>query len=85
MPSVDSYMFSREELLELLIKSAGVHDGQWTLQVTFGFTAGNFGPDDQNLMPGVAAMVQKLGIARATPNSPASLTMDASKVNPAST
>lgn len=85
MPEVESYKFSHKELIELMIKAAGVHEGDWTLQINFGFTAGNFGPDEENMMPGGAALINFVGITKAHPDSPKGLVVDAAKVNPAST
>jgi hypothetical protein len=85
MPEVESYKFSHKELVEALIKAAGVHEGDWALQVNFGFTAGNFGPDENNMMPGGAALINHIGITKAKPDSPKGLVVSAEKVNPSST
>jgi hypothetical protein len=55
------------------------------LQVSFGFSAGNFGPDDDHMNPGAIAVVDKVGIARAREGVPRGLVLDAAEVNPAST
>jgi len=83
MPEIETYKFSHKELIELMIKSAGVHEGDWMLQVNFGFTAGNFGPDNENMMPGGAALINHVGITKATRESPKGLVVNAAKVNPA--
>jgi hypothetical protein len=85
MPEVDSYKFSHKELLELLIREAGVNEGEWMLRVSFGLSAGNFGPDDEHINPGAIVLINDVGITRATPNSPRALMMDASKIKPSST
>jgi len=77
MPDVATYAFHHREVLALLIKAAGVKDGDWQLQVTFGFSAGNFGPDDKDVNPGAIAVVTQLGITKAAPDSPKSLVMNA--------
>src|SRR5690606_35801655 len=52
MPEASQYTFSHKELLALLVKAAGLHEGKWMLLVTFGFTAGNFaGPDCNHSVP----------------------------------
>ncbi len=85
MPDIETYSFSNKELLEVLIKASNVHVGEWQLQINFSFTAGNFGPDEESVMPGAVAAVNQIGITRAKPGSPKGLVLDASKVNPAST
>jgi hypothetical protein len=85
MPEANQYTFQKKELLELLIKQAGVHTGKWILLANFGFTAGNFGPTDDTLAPGAAVVINHIGIQRAGPETPEAMTLDAAKVNPAST
>lgn len=75
MPEVDSYTFSNRELLALLIKAAGLKEGTWQLQANFGFSAGNFGPDENSVSPGGLVVVNHFGLVRAKPESPRSLVM----------
>lgn len=82
MPEVDTFTFRHRELLEILVKAAGVHEGEWVLQVNFGFSAGNFGPDENNLSPGSVSFINYVGITRAKEDSPRGLVVDASKINP---
>lgn len=84
MPEVNAYTFNHKELLELLIKAAGVHEGEWMLQVNFGFSAANIGQDEESVHPAAIATVNYVGIAKAKQDSPRSLVLDAAKVNPAS-
>lgn len=79
---INQYTFSHKELVELMIKKAGLHEGRWMLMTTFGFTAGNFGPSDDQMIPGIVAAVQSLGIQRADQNAPSSLVVDAAESNP---
>ena len=83
MPDVETYRFSHKEIVELLIKASDVHDGQWMLQVNFGFSAGNMGPDEDGVAPAAIAIVSGIGITRAKEDSPQALVVDAAKVNPA--
>jgi hypothetical protein len=85
MPEVQTYTFSHKELLELMVKSSGIHEGEWMLQVTFGFTAANFGQNEEDTNPGGMVIVQKIGITKALDGAPKSLVVDASKVNPRAT
>ncbi len=85
MPDVPLYTFDHKELLFMLIKAAGVRDGEWMLQFNFGFTAGNFGPDDDHLNPGAIAFINHVAIAKAGPGAPKGLVINAREVNPSST
>lgn len=76
------YSFTHRELLELLIKASNVHEGTWMLQMNFGFSAGNFGPNDESVLPGAVSVVNHVGITRAPDNAPKGLVADAAKVNP---
>ncbi len=82
MPEINLYNFSHKELVVLMIKEAGVREGKWMLSTTFGFTAGNFGPSDTEMSPGAVVGIQKIGIQRATPDTPAAMIVDAAEVNP---
>jgi hypothetical protein len=82
MPEVNQIFFSHKEVLELLIKKAGVHEGKWVLAANFGFTAGYFGPSPDQLSPGAVVAVTQLGITRAPPDSPEQAILDAAIVNP---
>jgi len=82
MPEIPTYNVSHKELLELLIKASNVHEGDWMLQVNFGFTAGNFGPNDENVLPGAVAVINNIGITRAPENAPKGLVLNAAKINP---
>lgn len=77
MPDIETYSFTHRELLALMIKAAGFPNGDWQLSVNLGFSAGNFGPDDQNMNPGAAVMIAGLAIAKAKPESPRGLVMNA--------
>jgi hypothetical protein len=82
MPEVNQYLFTHKELLEILIKQAGVHEGKWTIMTSFGFTAGNFGPSPGQMSPGAVVTVLQMGIQRAAPGAPEEMTADAAVINP---
>lgn len=77
MPEIETYTFTHRELLSMLIKAAGVREGDWLLQVHFGFSAGNFGPNEESVAPGSLAVITHLGITKAKPDSPKALVMSA--------
>jgi hypothetical protein len=83
MPEVNQYLFNHKELLELLIKKAGVHEGKWMLMANMGFSPGNFGPTPDQMSPGAAVIVLQMGIQRAIPETPPEMILDAAEVNPA--
>jgi hypothetical protein len=85
MPEINQYMFNNKELLELLIKHAHVHDGRWILVANFGFSAGYFGPTTDQVAPGVAIVINQMGIQRAQADTPKESCLDAAVVNPSST
>lgn len=64
MAESTQYSFTHKELVEMLAKKAGVTEGRWQLLVTFGFTAGNMGPDDKNLNPAAFVAVSNIGIQK---------------------
>lgn len=84
MPEANQYTFSNKELLAILIKEAGVHEGRWMLIATFNFSAGNFGPTPEQMLPGAVTAVSNLGIQRSQAETPVEITLDAAVVNPPS-
>ena len=78
----ERHIFTHKELVETLIKKAGLHDGKWMLLVNFGFTAVNTGPSRDHILPTAIAAVQNIGIQRATEDAPPSMVADAAEVNP---
>jgi hypothetical protein len=85
MPEINQYQFKYGEVLEALVKHAGLHEGKWQLIMNFGMAATNMGPTPEQVVPAAAVGVQWIGLTRATETSPSSLVIDASDVNPAST
>jgi hypothetical protein len=85
MPEASQYIFKYGEVVELLIKKAGLHEGKWQLIMNFGLTGANVGPGPNDVVPAAILGVTNIGLQRATPESPPALTVDAAVVNPAST
>jgi hypothetical protein len=83
MPEVNQYTFTFKELMEMMVKKADLHEGKWMLLTNFAFAAINGGPSPDQMMPTALAGVQTIGIQKAVPDSPPSLTVDAAEVNPA--
>jgi hypothetical protein len=82
MPEASQYTFTHKELVEMMVKKANIHEGRWMLLVNFGFAAINGGPSADQMMPTGMVGLQSVGIQKATPESPASLVVDAAEVNP---
>lgn len=83
MPEANVYSFATKEVLELLIKSAGVHEGRWVFGTNFNLSPGNFGPSNDQMSPGVVIAIAQVVIQRAEPQTPVEMTLDAAVVNPA--
>ena len=84
MPEVDKYSFTYKEIVELLVKQAGLHDGRWQLVASFSISGTNAGPSEDQVVPAAVVGVTSMALQKAAPESPSSLTVDAAKVNPAS-
>ena len=85
MPELTRMTFKYQDVLEALIKQAGLHEGRWQLIMTFGLAGMNMGPNNSEIVPGAAVAVTSISLQKATAESPSALTVDAAKVNPAST
>jgi len=83
MAEVGRYTFSHKEVVEALIKLQGLHEGLWMLYVEFGLGAANVGPAEDQITPAAIIPVVKLGLQKGEKEN--ALTVDAAKVNPAST
>ena len=82
MPEVNQYMATPRDLVEMLLKSAGIHEGRGALVANMGFAPGNFGPTPAQLTPGAAVVIQGIGIQREGPGIPQEMLVDAAKINP---
>jgi hypothetical protein len=81
MPEVTQIAFKHAEIVELLIKKQGIHEGIWGLFVKFGLNASNIGPNETELMPAAILGVLEIGLQKFDKES--NLALDAAKVNPA--
>lgn len=73
---------SIKEITKILIKHYGVHDGIFDLAIEFTVGFGPIGPNEEELYPGVALGIRKLGLAKADgTNNPNAV--NAAEVNPA--
>jgi hypothetical protein len=74
--------YSTNELINLMLKNEGIHDGNWILAVKFGFAAMNIrvSDDAQEVTPSGIVSVQKVGLQRT--KDPMPFSVDAAIVNP---
>ncbi len=82
MPEINQYVLNNKELLALIIKETGCHEGKWVLMASFGISPGNYGPSIAEAGPGVAVAISKIGIQRADSNTPEEAMLDATVINP---
>ena len=81
MAEAIQYMFNHKELVELMIKKQGLHEGIWSLSVRFGIHATNFGPSPEaDQYPTAIVPLMEIGIHRAEKET--NIAVDAAKVNP---
>lgn len=74
------FYYDIKELIELFLKDAEIHDGLWMLQAQFAMAGGNFGPSEDQVLPGALVGIQKMGIKRVVEKGP--LVFDAAELNP---
>lgn len=79
--NVSQFQFDLPEVAALLLKRQGVKEGRWTLGVAFVGTAAVAGPTPELARPAMIVAVEKLVLARAEPNTPEPLVIDASKLD----
>jgi hypothetical protein len=86
MPAANQFTWTHKELITLMVKAMGIHEGRWMLLMSYGMSPGNFGPSDDQISPGMIVTVTGIGIQREAPGAaaPSSLVVDAAEVNPAS-
>jgi hypothetical protein len=86
MADPSQFVISHKELVELIIRKADVHEGRWFLLMGFGLNPGNFGPNEEQVYPGMMVTVNQIGIQREPPEGgyPSGLVVDAAEVNPSS-
>lgn len=82
MADANQYTVTNKELVELIIRAAGVHEGKWVLMANLRFGPGNFGPSPAEMCPGAVVAVQQMGITRADAATPHEMQVDAAVVNP---
>lgn len=83
--TASQFTYSHKELVTIMLKDAGIHEGFWNLSVNFRLGAGAFGPTPEDVVPsgfvGVEAIgIQRMELKEGQPIPP--LTFDAKDLNP---
>ena len=78
---INTYQFTREELTTLALKSAGIHEGHWTLELATKIGLNNLSVDDSPHYP--TMIVQVTGYVLQRHEAPLPHSLDAEAVNPA--
>ena len=83
MPKVEHQcIFTHVEVVEALIRQAGIHEGKWQLGMAVASTPTNVQVSPTDHAPGVVLHIMNLLLVPAIEVSPPSLVVDASVVNP---
>lgn len=88
MAEATQFVFTHKEIITLMVKEKGIHEGRWMLLVNYGMSPGNFGPSPNEISPGMIVAITGLGIQKEPPGQPPAspaLVVDAAEVNPAPT
>ena len=64
MPQADRHSFKLSELLEMMIKAADVHEGEWELIVNHLYGSGGFDVSETERVPSIIVAFAGVGIAR---------------------
>jgi hypothetical protein len=80
MPEATQIVYKHKELVELLIRDRGLHEGIWGLFVRFGMGASNVGATEAELQPAAIIPVLEIGLQKFEKET--NISVDAAKVNP---
>jgi len=80
MAEATQITFKHAEIVELMLKKQGIHEGIWGIFIKFGMGASNVGPTEAELMPAAIIPVLEIGLQKFEKES--NLAVDAARVNP---
>ena len=80
MAESTQFSYPYKELVTLMVKDRGLHEGHWALVFKFALRGANIGATDMDLIP--TAMIGIMDISIQKVPTPSSLSVDASEVNP---
>ena len=82
MTELAQFEFTNKELVVLLLKNRGVHEGHWHLSVKLGFSALNLGEAKDGSDASPAGAVAFTGVRIVKVPEPLPFTVNAAEVNP---
>lgn len=77
---VSQVKYTHKELVTLMLKDQGIHEGLWSLLIGFGMGTANVGPNDDELSPAAIIPITNIGLQKGTALN--GITVDAAVVNP---
>lgn len=80
MPESTQIVFQHKELVEILLKAQGIHEGIWGIFLRFGLAASNVGESEDRLQPAAIIPVLEIGLQRFEKET--NISVDAGRVNP---
>lgn len=80
MPEATQIKYAHREIVQLLIKDQGLHEGIWGLYIRFGLGASNVGESEGALQPAAIIPVMEIGLQKFDKET--NISLDAAKVNP---
>ena len=75
-------LLKNEQLVELLIKHNGIHEGKYVLALELQIALGSFGPDVNSVSPGAIFGVSGIGLLKTETGHTGAKPVDAAIVNP---
>ncbi len=78
MAEPTQFSFSYKELVTMLVRAAGVTEGEWGIQVQLGLQAANIGPTDNDLVPAAIVAITHIGLQKV--EKPTNLSVNASEI-----
>lgn len=83
MAEPTQYTFGFEEIAQMMLKAAGIHEGRWVVGLEFNVVVAPVGIKPDEAYPGAVIGAQKLILSAAGDQpTPPNLTFDATKLNP---
>lgn len=82
MTEIAQFEYSNKELIVLMLKDRGVHEGHWHLSVKLGFSALNLGQATDGTDASPAGAVAFTGVRIVRVPEPLPFTINAAEVNP---
>lgn len=80
MGEPQTIIFKYVEIIELLLKHQGIHEGIWGLHIQFGIQPANINVSPSEAVPGLIIPMLKFGLQKF--DKPGGITVDAAQVNP---